>query len=103
MQRGGVHEVAVAAPDRIPFAEFECEHRAQPPEDTSASRLQAGVVAPTCVGRTNLGVDVHAVRVVLEDDVDYTRDGVGTIDCRCTTIQDFNAFDGCGRHTRQVD
>ena len=49
-----------------------------------------------------VGFDLGAFELVIHDEVDHTRDRIGSIDCRCPAGQHFNALDEWRRNLVQV-
>ncbi|KAG0770902.1 hypothetical protein G6F22_016977 [Rhizopus arrhizus] len=98
-----IHEVALARVDRLAHIELEAEQAVPALTGTAADHLHALVVATALLGTASAHVDVHALEVVLEDDVDHAGDGIGAVHRRCTGSQHLDALDQRARNVGQVD
>ena len=58
--------------------------------------------AVTFLGEAHLTVEFEAIEVLLQDEVGNTGDSVGTVGCRSTTRDNFNALDSGRRDRRDV-
>ncbi|MOA13359.1 hypothetical protein D3C78_1334080 [compost metagenome] len=97
-----MHKATVIGPDRIAVSQLQTEQAVKIPPTAAAADLQALVVTAAALTGAALEVDVDAVDLVLEDDVDHPGNRVRTVNRRGAAAENFDTFDDCRRNIRQV-
>ncbi len=98
-------EAALVLIDRVALGPIQAEHdiaavvRAVHAQEHAA----AGVAGIALVGLTALDVHIHALEVLLQDEVHDTGDGVGTVHRRSTTGDRLDTLDGGQRDGVQIN
>ena len=101
-QRTALHETAIVGPDRITVGQLQAEQAVEVAPTAAAADLQALIVATATLAGAALEIDVDAIDLLLENDVDHPGNRVRTVDRRGAAAENFDAFDDCRRNVRQV-